>query len=194
MRQIGLAFLNYTDSHGGDFPEVTDHEDENGNLVTEEGAWIFKLGPYMESVDAVRICPDDPFGPDRLANRQTSYVMNGYLAILINFQLGNINKRNIHGAVKNINKIKATSKTISMFEAANNVHDKYPDHVHSYDWFSTGAEPDQIFQSIEGEVAVTRHHHTSANYLYLDAHVASIPATTIQEWCQMNKNFGKPQR
>ena len=194
MRQIGFAFLQYTDTHGGDFPNVLFHEDVDGNMVTEEKAWIYTLGPYMESVDSVRICPDDPFRDDRLENGKTSYVVNGYLATTVNFQLGNANIRNIHGSVRNINKIKATSKTISMFEAANNESDRYPDHTHSYDWFRTGADGDEIYDGVVSEVAVTRHHDTTANYLYLDAHVASIPATTIAEWCQIKKNFGKPQR
>lgn len=194
MRQIGLAFLQFADTHGGDFPNVYGHEDQNGDSVATDETWIFKLSPYMENVDSARICPDDPYRDDRLINRKTSYVMNGYLAITVNFQMGSTNIRNIHGAKRNLNKIKATSKTISMFEAANNENDRYPDHVHSYDWFRNGAEGEEIFESMASEVAVTRHHNSTANYLYLDAHVDSIPAATIAEWCNERRNFGKPQR
>ena len=198
MRQVGIAFLNYADTHGGDFPEVLGHRDEDGNEVTEEEAWIFALSPFMEDLDSARICPDDPFRLDRLEMRKTSYVMNGYLAVVENLEIGNASIRNIHGTVKNINKVKATSKTISMFEAANNEFNRYPDHVHSYSWFQTShgqqADPEEIFQGIAFEVAVRRHHATSANYLFLDAHVETIAADTIAEWCRTQFNFAKPQR
>ena len=190
MRQIGWALLNYADTHGGDFPEVLGHRDAHGNTVTAEDAWIFTLAPFMEDVDEVRICPDDGLRVQRLENKGTSYAMNGYLAVIRNINVGNTSLANIYGSVKNINKIKATSKTMSMFEAAES--NSITDHVHSYDWFN--AAPQHIFDGVANEVAVERHHGTSANYLFLDAHVETIPASQIEQWCLDPFNFAEPQQ
>lgn len=192
MRQIGLAFLNYTDIHGGDFPEVSRHKDADGNTLTDEEAWIFTLAPFMEDVDAIRICPDDGLKRQRMENKGTSYLMNGYLAIIKDIEVGNTKLKNVYGSIKNINKIKATSKTMSMFEAAEVENDWTIDHVHSYDWFNDA--PERIFDGVANEVAVERHHGSSANYLFLDAHVETIPAAQIQEWCLEQFNFAKPQK
>ena len=40
---------------------------------------MFTLAPYLENVDEIRICPDDPQGDERLALRGTSYVVNDYI-------------------------------------------------------------------------------------------------------------------
>ncbi len=116
--------------------------------------------------------------------------MNGYLAVVLDLEIGNTSLRNVYGTVRNINKIKAASRTISMFESQST--ETNVDHVHSYDWFN--ADVDHIFDNVRQEVAVNRHHHTSANYLYLDAHVQTIAADQLSQWCQDEFNFAKPQR
>ncbi len=189
-RQLGLALLNYTDTHRGRFPEVDGHHDDHGDgdEDEEDHSWIFTLSPFMESVDSIRICPDDRLASARITSQGTSYVMNGYLAVVQNIDVGNTQVKNIYGAVRSINKVKATSKTMSMFEAA-----EVPtifDHVHSYDWFS--ADPTHAFDNVAQEVAVERH-AGAANYLFLDAHVETIPSSQIDEWCRSGFNFAKPQ-
>ena len=116
--------------------------------------------------------------------------MNGYLAVVLNISVGNTHAHNVYGSVTNINKIKSTSRTMAMLEAADN--ENSTDHVHSYDWFS--AEPAHIFDQVTSEVAVERHLHVGANYLFLDGHVESIPSAKIQEWCSQSFNFAKPQK
>ena len=186
MRQIGLALHNFANSHHGRFPEV------HGHGFEDEESWIFTLGPYLEDVDLMRICPDDPVGPERYENDKTSYVLNGYLSVVIDLDLGGGTQiRNIHGAVKNINKVKATSKTIAMFEGGANIHN---DHVHSYDWFSEGnINQGRVYDFVSGEVDVERHHDSVANYLYLDGHVSAVSSEQIREWCDQAFNFAKPQ-
>ena len=46
----------------------------------------------------------------------------------------------------------------------------------------------------QGEVAVSRHEGTCANYLYADGHVDTISADQIEEWCDAGTNFAIPQR
>lgn len=191
MRQVGLALLQFTDANGGEFPHVHGHDD-HGHGVEEVEAWIFTLGPFLEKVDAMRICPDDPQRDDRQEHMATSYVMNSYLAI----QEDDEGER-IAGAVRNINQVKATSKTIAMFELAFREEEhgdehEHEDHVEAHEWFEV--EPTEIFGRVAEDVAVHRHHGSSANYLYLDGHVESIPASKIQEWCDSQKNFAVPPR
>jgi prepilin-type N-terminal cleavage/methylation domain-containing protein/prepilin-type processing-associated H-X9-DG protein len=188
MRQVGLGLLNYATAHGGEFPEVYGH----GFQYKE--AWIYTLAPFLEDVDAIRICPDDPQRDDRVLNKGTSYVMNGYLAVIIDLNLGGgIEIRNIHGAVKALDKVKATSRTMLMFEGTEHVHH---DHVHSYDWFSQNNQlDDKVFEAVSYEVAVNRHYGTAANYLFLDGHVETISSDRIREWCEKPFfNFARPQK
>jgi prepilin-type N-terminal cleavage/methylation domain-containing protein/prepilin-type processing-associated H-X9-DG protein len=186
MRQIGIALLGFTNANRGAFPEVEGHMDHHGHFTPAEEAWIYTLAPYMESVDAIRLCPDDPLRYDRLRDKLTSYVMNGYLT---DVESDHSHTKDI-GLVKNINKIKSTTRTIAMFEAADNSNIR--DHVHSYDWFN--GDPTHIFDGISQDVAVRRHHGSSANYLFLDAHVETISADQIYTWCLQQFNFARPQR
>jgi prepilin-type N-terminal cleavage/methylation domain-containing protein len=71
LRQIGLAVLQFADTHRGDFPE-------NAHAGVTR-SWVYTLAPYLEDVDAIRICPDDPKGADRVQVKSTSYIINGYL-------------------------------------------------------------------------------------------------------------------
>ena len=43
-------------------------------------SWIYTLKPYLEGVDEIRICPEDPKGDRRLRDDSTSYVLNDYIA------------------------------------------------------------------------------------------------------------------
>lgn len=190
MRQIGLGLLQFTDVNKGYFPNVHGHEDRKGREVDEEHAWIYTLAPFLEDVDAIRICPDDPNGDLRLENKGTSYAMNGYLAVVKNIEIGNTRARNIYGSVNNINKIRSTMNTIAMFEVSDDPNSL--DHVHSYDWFSLPAN--EIFGAVAREVGVNRHHSSTANYLYLDGHVDTLPAELISEWCDAEQNFAQPQQ
>ena len=55
MRQIGLAFHQYCDAHQGHFPLMQHDIDEQDVPKT----WIYVLAPYLENVDAIRLCPED---------------------------------------------------------------------------------------------------------------------------------------
>lgn len=199
MRQVGLAFINYADTHGGRFPEINaddhdhDHDDDDDDDDEEHDehaqSWIFALAPFMENVDSVRICPDDPQKNQRLEDHGTSYVLNGFLSRNGDSDHGNTLDRG-HGRVANLNKVKAISKTMLMFESATGELDL--DHAHAYEWFDTTTE--QIFANVAEEVAVDRHHGSSANYLYLDAHVATISSDQIAQWCEEGFDFARPAR
>jgi prepilin-type N-terminal cleavage/methylation domain-containing protein/prepilin-type processing-associated H-X9-DG protein len=190
MRQIGLGMHQYCDAHSGHFPMMQ----HNINQKDVPKTWIYVLAPYMESVDAIRLCPDDL---DRLENpeadpRPTSYAMNGYLR-----PEGFNPAGPTPGYVTRFSQLAQTHNTIVMFEAGDSVKST-KDHVESPDWFDESnmkrnATDHAVWQDVQGEVAVARHNGAVANYLYADGHVDAIAAEQIAEWCDAGFNFAIPQ-
>ena len=195
MRQIGLAIHQYCDAHQGRFPLIA-----HDNPL--EIAWIYTLAPYMESVDAIRLCPDDlerienPAYKDAtgalIETRPTSYAMNGYL------RPEGFNPTGIAtpGFTTKFSQLAQTHQTILLFEAGSGV-DNSKDHVECPDWFDTynikrNATEQLVWKSVVAEVAVGRHQGTSANYLYADGHVDAITSDQIAEWCNSGFNFAIP--
>jgi prepilin-type N-terminal cleavage/methylation domain-containing protein/prepilin-type processing-associated H-X9-DG protein len=167
LRQVGLAMAQFCDAHRGQFPDTS--HNQSGDL---EQSWIYTVAPFMESVDAIRICPDDLKAADRLDQKLTSYVMNAYLTD---------EPRSF--AVTNHNKLRASSKTLVAFEIADQ---KAPiienDHVHNHAWFtSLTVARKQVLQKIEADAAIERH-AGSSHFLYADWHVGPTPAVTVAEW------------
>jgi prepilin-type processing-associated H-X9-DG protein/prepilin-type N-terminal cleavage/methylation domain-containing protein len=180
MRQIGLGLINYAGAHQGELPTVTGHG------IGETGSWIYTLGPFLEQVDEIRICPEDPLGPERLSKKKTSYVLNAYVTL------------SVPGAIRNLEKMPATTRTLLAFEADEHVHH---DHTHSDSWFDpksiasdyqSGTQ--KVLNAVRSEVAVDRHPGRLANYLFADGHVQSISAEQIERWCSQPLffNFAKP--
>jgi prepilin-type processing-associated H-X9-DG protein len=196
MRQIGLAVLQFCDLHNGEFPEWYHAVHVTGEA---EGhySWIYTLAAHLESVDAIRICPDDFLLPERQILKSTSYVVNDYLAA-----------DDVPGHVRSINKLSATSHTIVVFEAADKreqnpityredrrmlyADPKY-DHVHASSWFSKSNVSDGLVRkAVKADIQPDRHTGT-AHYLYVDGHVEVIPAAQIDEWIDQGFNFAEPQ-
>jgi prepilin-type N-terminal cleavage/methylation domain-containing protein/prepilin-type processing-associated H-X9-DG protein len=167
LRQVGLAMGQFCDAHRGRFPD-TSHNDTND----ETRSWIYTIAPFMESVDAIRICPDDTKALERLRAGLTSYVMNAYLT-----------EEPASLAVTNLNKLRATSKTVAAFEIADQKAAIIEnDHVHNHGWFtSLTVARKQVFQKIQSDAAIERHAGAS-HFLFADWHVALIDAATIEDW------------
>ncbi|TWU25948.1 hypothetical protein Pla144_31620 [Bythopirellula polymerisocia] len=184
MRQIGLAIHQFANAHDGGLPVV------QGHGFGEKQSWIYTLAPHLESVDSIRICPEDPRGEERLRDRETSYVFNGFLAVDIE----------VEGfePVRNLWDIAETSRAILMFEASEMV---VVDHTHTWNWFNwynvhyrTADEP-LVWNAFSAEVAAERHPGNIANYLYGDGHVSAVPAQEVRQWCAEETeqvNFARP--
>jgi prepilin-type N-terminal cleavage/methylation domain-containing protein len=99
MRQIGLAIQQYCDSHKGQFPDWA-HAGENKS-------WIYTVADHLEKVDEIRLCPEDFLLFERRYMKSTSYVLNDYLVV-----------KDTPGAIRNLNKLQATSRTMVAMEAA----------------------------------------------------------------------------
>ncbi len=194
MRQVGFAIMRYCDTHRGRWPETshTVEADPDTGLFTK--AWIFTISPYMENVDAIRICPSDQLGSLRMEAKGTSYTLNGYLSKELRPPNNFDNRR----------KVAAMSKTIVAFELSEKRDrgmartlnpadfDPYNDHVHSFNWFSTSnINSNNVLTAIGNEVAIDRHQGAS-HFLYADGHVETISVEKIQEWIDAKFNFAKP--
>lgn len=176
MRQIGLALHQYCNTHGGEFP---DWSHTTGGI---DKSWIYTLAEYFENVDALRICPDDLLWKERLDARATSYVINDYLAA-----------PEIPDAVRNLNKVTATSRSIAVFEIA----DKQAalpevEHAHCSQWFDQiNIEWGRVESKVRTDIQLERH-FDAAHYLFLDGHVELLSADQILTWIDAKIDFGKP--
>jgi prepilin-type N-terminal cleavage/methylation domain-containing protein/prepilin-type processing-associated H-X9-DG protein len=202
MRQIGLAVLQYCDRHKGEFPEWWHAKGADGE---PEGvrSWIYTIAAHLENVDEMRLCPDDFLLLERRYMKGTSYVINDYLAV-----------EDAPGAVRNLNKLQATSRTIVTFEGADRraldpgkddphrfdeakqeftyAHPKY-EHAHASQWFSQfNRDWGLVKTAVCNDIQIDRHFQAS-NYLYADGHVDVIQAAQIEEWIDKEVDFAKPE-
>jgi prepilin-type processing-associated H-X9-DG protein len=175
MRQIGIAVQRYCGLHKGDFPEWY----HSGG----DRSWIYTLAPYMEQVDEIRICPEDELHVERLAAKASSYVINDFLA-----------DATAPGAVRSLYKLQATSRTIVVFEGADDRPAKPDyDHAHAAQWFSPlHVTLGIVGKSVNDDIQPDRHYE-SAHYLYADGHVGVISAATIAGWIDAGTNFAEPE-
>lgn len=178
LRQIGYAITIYADSHDGQFPKSM-----HTSFRDQKQSWLFTLAPYLENVDEIRICPDDPQGDERLALRGTSYVVNDYICV------------DVPGAVRKLHELRATSRTITMFEGSDHRGlDLTFEHIHAADWYSPrNIRLDLVWISVIREIQPDRHYGACANYLYADSHVAVIPLEEIRGWVDKRIEFARPE-
>ncbi len=183
LRQIGLGIEQFTQNNKGSFPKTYHGDDEK--------SWVYTLDPFVEAVDEIRICPDDPNGEKRLENEGTSYVLNGYLAL-----------PGPDSRLK-INFIQATSQTITVFEGSDlrDPESFYFEHCHPNTWFTPQRiENQQVWLWLIQEIQPDRHWSSHAidntkgvaHYLFADGHVQSIDATQIKGFADEGNNFARP--
>lgn len=179
MRQIGLAIHMFADNNHGKFP-MTIHS-------TSMKSWVYTLNPFVENVEEIRVCADDPKGPELIAggSKGTSYVINEFVSVPL------------PESVLNLHKLQQTSKVIIIFEGANGrkIQDE---HVHTSSWYGTAVVSkgaDFVWAKMLTEIQPDRHQDT-ANYLYADGHVETIPVETVYGWMLQDMaagtNFAQP--
>ncbi len=188
LRQLGLAIAQHTNTHDGHFPR-TYHAGAGQS-------WVFTLAPFLEDVDAMRICPEDEFGETRLASKGTSYVISEYIAIEV-VELAPGSSQKEVTSVERIDQLLATSRMITVFEGAESRDPEsfFYEHAHPSNWFSPNALLlDFVWPKLLREIQPDRHTHGIANYLFADGHVSIIPARTIQSWANEGYNFARPDK
>jgi prepilin-type N-terminal cleavage/methylation domain-containing protein/prepilin-type processing-associated H-X9-DG protein len=194
LRQVGLAMAQFCDTHSGRWPETTHTVEPDPVTGRYTQAWIYTIAPFMEDVDAIRICPSDLAGDLRLRGKGTSYTMNGYLS------------REARPSFELRRKIVESSKSIVAFELSEAKDkgamtsqnpldiDVFNDHVHSFAWFTTSnINAGLVFSAISAEVAVDRHGEAS-HFLYADGHVELISSQQAEEWANRPFNFARPPK
>jgi prepilin-type processing-associated H-X9-DG protein len=114
----------------------------------------------------------------------------------------------VPGHIRNINKLQATSHTLAIFEGADK-RERNPvtyrddrrmlyaapqfDHAHASSWFSQSNKDDGLIRkAVWADIQPDRHTDT-ANYLYVDGHVATIAAAQVDEWISALVNFAQPE-
>jgi prepilin-type processing-associated H-X9-DG protein len=191
LRQLGLAALQFCELHEGKFPEWSHGDDKRA--AKDKRSWIYTLAPHVEDSTEIRLCPDDNLLLERRIRKGTSYVINDYLAA-----------DEATGAVRSINKLQATSRTLIFFEAFDKREDsqqehrleyadpKY-DHAEASQWFSKiNLDWHLVHDAVKRDIRPDRH-ATGAHYLYVDGHVDMITAVQIDEWIDAEYDFAKPQ-
>ena len=202
MRQVGVAIMQYVDTNNGRFPLSAYHNSlsNSGSVNQEEISWIVTLAPFMESVDKVRLCPEDQEREELEIPTATSYAMNGYLRAPDNVDVSTLPPalaaavlaRN-EGLVPNYYDLVQTHKTIMMFEGVAARLSVHFDHIHAYVWFSEeNIANNLVLETITNEVTIDRHPGGVANYLYADGHVATISEAQIVEWVDQGFDFAIP--
>ncbi len=216
MRQIGLATLQFCDTHGGQFPEDSEspHKktpptppDSNPNVTSgspdpkdpKDPSWIVQIAPYAEHVDSLRICPDDPNGDDRLRAGATSYLINDYLALEVNDGDGHFVP--LPDGARNLRQLQSTSGTMLHFEARNAKDSELEtpkdmpefDHAHASKWFELlNVKTGLVQYTVEQDICLERH-ATGSHYLFVDGHVESISGDQIRQWVADGVQFAKPK-
>ena len=181
MRQIGLSLHMYAEGHGGRFP-WTEHSQAGES-------WIITLGPYLEDVDAVRVCPDDPRGDEWMTGDAdgSSYGINNFVA-----------DPEVEGYSGSLWKIRDASRLIVLFEADPERDDAHgSDHIHCSQFYSPVYQMlGKVFEMGFREIDTDRHGGEAANYLFADGHVRSISEGTVRGWIQNDlasgTNFARP--
>jgi len=185
LHQLGIGMEQYIDSNNGQFP-FTYHA---GNTQT----WIATLAPYLESVNDMRLCPDDPMGEARVqANVAgllgTSYVINEYVA----------DTTSDGYSVQNAKWISNKTQLIVLFEGADTGRTVQDDHVHTSTWFAPGDIQNGVaWATIIAEINPTQH-ADGANYLFADGHADTVSEKTFVGWFNQSiatkTNFARPTR
>ena len=178
MRQLGLGVLMYADSRRGAFP-FTNHK-------SPDQSWIQTLKPFTESVNSLRICPDDEAADQWSAQPDlgTSYVINEFIA-----------NDSLDDSVVNINQLRSTHDLAILFEGSTE-RSITDEHVHCslfYDPFRV--DNDMVVNFMKLEIELSRHSGVS-NYLFADGHVSSVSQSFFESVVERDiangTNFSKP--
>lgn len=181
MRQIGSAMNFYAVDHDNEFPQSA-HTDE-------QESWVYTLAPYVGNVDAIRICPADPRGDERLRAKGTSYVLNEFIVVPLTDPFGRVKE-----SFLNRNSITDPARTITVFIGADGLDvGVSADHTHSRNWKKwrsvlADIQPDRFRVGVPHPDRI----EGTANYLFADGHVESRPAEWLKKEIDAKRNPARP--
>ena len=198
MRQLATALIMYANDNDGGTPESM--HNAAGDVTR---AWVFTLTPYTSKVDELRISPADPRGRERTRLKGTSYVINGYLTDKpVEPEPGEIVQE---GMTRSLDALARPSETMTLWVVSDRATPSvYEDHAHSYNWFTTPNStvrwrritgeilPDAFNRTGPDRLSVTGSSTGTANYVYADSHVKSLPVGRLRGWTREGFDFAKP--
>jgi len=184
MRQIGLGLRLFADDNGGNLPGTSHYDVKD--------SWITSLAPYLGNVNEIRICPADPRAEQmRQLDDATSYVMNN---LIFNLALDELDQP-LGADYRHLDSLTSPSLTkLAFIEADHRGLTSSDDHTHAEQWANN-------WLRVINDIAPDRHRsgsrastqtEGSANYLYADGHVASIPAVEIRRRIESGENIALP--
>lgn len=182
MRQIGIALHLYANEHNGWLPNTSDEGLER--------SWIFTLSSYLDDVDEVRICPDDPRREERMERSLSSYVVNEYL---FKDEYGPFGER--LESFRNLETLRYPTQTMAVFIGPDNMPlSASNDHAHTRRWTGNWAAVIDAIQPDRFRTAAANSDRTdgTANYLYADGHVAIIDAADLKTQIDAGENPARP--
>lgn len=185
MKQVGFGILMYADDSDGRLPKTGQETMQTNEM------FIHKLHPYVGNSDHIRLCPADPIRMDRFENRGTSYILNDFISVPIIDSFGQL-----LAPLPKLDQLRSPSETILSFE----VSDSYGpgisvDHAHARTWLRSG------WIGVIDDISPDRHRagaaspdrtEGSANYLYVDGHVAPIAGREIKKLIDAKINIAQP--
>jgi prepilin-type N-terminal cleavage/methylation domain-containing protein/prepilin-type processing-associated H-X9-DG protein len=190
LRQIGIGMRMYAEDDSRGYLPGTAHN-------TVSNSWIYSLAPYIANTDKIRICPAEKKGPERLANRSTSYILNDYISGEVPLDpFGNpIPDPSIS---PKLDSIRRPTETFLVFE----ISDRQPgvgtsqDHTHAKNWFNGW---DAVLSDIQpdrhcGGKPASDHASGPANYLFGDSHVAAVKSALLKKRIEAGDNFAEPPK
>lgn len=184
MRQIGMAMRTYADDHNSLLPGP------GHGIGARRESWIESLSPYLGNVDALRTCPADPRGVQRIEHGNTSYVLNAFTAVDLVSPFGELIE-----SFRNIDRLPHPTETIILFEISDIVDEEsFKDHAHSRDWsggWSNVLKDIQPDRHGTGNPSDDRS-NGSANYLFADLHVEPLDASELKGRIDQGENFARP--
>lgn len=194
MRQIGLSMHMYADDHNGWLPGTTHHDegedhDEEHEL---ENSWLITLRPYLANVDAIRICPGDNKGEDRLSAGLTSYTLNEFTSVPAPAGATGLYARDY----RKLSSLRRPADTHTVFVVSDDKpFDAHTDHTHSRSWLQGWDHVVEDIQPDRHSSPQAEDHSTGmANYLYADGHVSAVQAHELKGKIDAGENFALPPR
>lgn len=175
MRQVGLGVHLFCDANNGRFPR-TSHAGVGQS-------WIDTTASYLDDIDAMRVCPEDPHRRRWQALRSTSYLMSEYLVL------------DVPDAVSRIDQLQATSSTIMALEGSDQRSLENPvDHAHpGTKWFTPiNIAKGRVWWRLTKEIQPNRHPGEASHLLYVDGHVQVTSSDAMQAAAQAGENFAIP--
>jgi len=186
LRQIGTAIHAYAAEHNNDLPPTT--HVTGSNL---EQAWIFRLKPYLDNVDEVRLSPADPNRGARRVGGGTSYLLNN---IVFDSKFGPFGEP--LPSLNNLLRLPRPSKTFfaGIVSESNTGDGAQTDHTHAEGWDNGWSSFIADIQPNIHRVGASNADRTNgtSNYLFADGSVRNIPATEMKARFDAGENFARP--